>query len=76
VSKEVLEFHDNNSICEAYGCFERATTKIQVNVGHLGSISLDLCTNCEKKFDIKESVLMQVKQLFSKTEAIAGGVSK
>ena len=40
----------NNIICEGYGCFKKAATKIKVRVGKLGSISLDLCTDCVKKF--------------------------
>ena len=46
----------NKDICEASGCFKKATTKINVKVGNLGSISLHLCTNCVKKFDVKEQV--------------------
>jgi hypothetical protein len=41
----------NNIICEGYGCFKKATTKIKVRVGQLGTIPLDLCTYCVKKFD-------------------------
>jgi hypothetical protein len=43
-----------NNICEAFGCFEKAATKIKVRVGHLGLISLDLCTDCTRKFDTEE----------------------
>jgi hypothetical protein len=46
-----MEYRVNNSICEAVGCFEKAATTIIVRVGRLGSISLDLCTDCMKKFD-------------------------
>jgi hypothetical protein len=53
MTKEVLDFQVNNGICEAYGCSQKATTKISVKVGQLGSISLDLCTNCTDKFDEK-----------------------
>jgi hypothetical protein len=51
MSKEVIELQVNNTICEAVGCFKRATTKIDVRVGQLGSIPLDLCIECVKKFD-------------------------
>jgi hypothetical protein len=54
MDKEVMCFEVNKGICEAYGCFESATTKINVKVGKVGSISLDLCAGCVKKFDIKE----------------------
>ena len=39
-----------NNFCEAYGCFEKAT-KIDVRVGQLGTIPLNLCIECVKKFD-------------------------
>ena len=51
MTKEVLDFQVNNGICEAVGCFARATTKIKVKVGQLGSISLDLCNDCIGKFN-------------------------
>jgi hypothetical protein len=51
MSKEVFDLQVYNSICEAVGCSEKATTKINVKVGHLGTIPLDLCTDCVKKFD-------------------------
>lgn len=40
----------NNSVCEALGCYENATEKIDVNVGKFGIISLSICTNCVGKF--------------------------
>jgi hypothetical protein len=66
MNKEVLDFQVNN-ICEAYGCFKKATTKISVKVGQLGSISLDLCNNCTKKFDQKGRMLESVHQPVSNT---------
>lgn len=39
-----------NSICEAVGCFARATNNIAVKVGTLGVISLFLCNDCISKF--------------------------
>ena len=56
MNNEVLHLQVNNVICEGYGCSEIAATKINVKVGNLGSISLHLCTNCVKKFDVKEQV--------------------
>lgn len=50
MTKEVMELQVNNSTCEAADCFEKAATKIDVTVGKLGSISLDLCIECVKKF--------------------------
>ena len=40
----------NNSICEATGCTDRATTQLSVRVGDLGNISLSLCSNCVTRF--------------------------
>jgi hypothetical protein len=51
MNKEVLHLQVNNVICEGYDCFNKATTTINVKVGQLGTILLDLCTDCVKKFD-------------------------
>jgi hypothetical protein len=50
MNKESLDFEVNN-ICEAFGCFQKATTKISVKVGQLGTIPLELCIYCVKKFE-------------------------
>ena len=39
-----------NLICEATGCFERATNKIIVKAGAQKVISLLLCNGCVTKF--------------------------
>jgi len=44
-----------NIFCEGYGCFKKAVTKINVQVGRLGTIPLELCTDCVKKFDDENS---------------------
>ena len=64
MTKEALNLQVNNGICEAYGCFQKATTKISVKVGQLGSISLDLCANCTEKFHDKD---LQVQDNQSQT---------
>jgi hypothetical protein len=51
MNKEVLHLQVNNVICEGFGCFKKATTKINVKVGQIGTIPLDLCTYCVKRFD-------------------------
>jgi hypothetical protein len=56
-----------NIICEGYGCFKKAATKINVQVGQLGTIPLDLCADCVKKFDVTKNVLEQVEEPFSNT---------
>lgn len=58
----------NNIICEGYGCFKKATTRIDVKVGQLGSISLDLCANCTEKFDENASRIANLKQKIVKNE--------
>jgi hypothetical protein len=40
----------NNFMCEATGCFEKATDEIVVKVGNLGAISRLLCSDCVPKF--------------------------
>ena len=40
----------NNGICEAVGCFAKATVQIEVSVGDKGTISLSLCNDCVRKF--------------------------
>ena len=45
-----LELQSGIEICEASGCFARATNKITVEVGPRGVISLLLCNNCVSKF--------------------------
>jgi hypothetical protein len=76
MSQEVLDFPVNNSICEAHGCFEEATAKIKVKVGQLGSISVDLCSNCVKKFDIIWSLLDRFEPLSNTGPIISGVVQK
>jgi hypothetical protein len=55
MTKEVIDYQVNNT-CEANGCSQKATTKISVKVGQLGSISLDLCANCTEKFDVCKTI--------------------
>jgi hypothetical protein len=51
--------------CEAVGCFKKATSKINVKAGQLGSFPLDLCIECVKKFrqdisreeDLKQKII-------------------
>ena len=62
MNNEVLDSQVNNVICEGYGCFNKATTKINVKVGQIGTIPLDLCTNCVKKFVESTSEKVDFKQ--------------
>jgi hypothetical protein len=40
----------NKDICNAFGCSNKATEKIYVDAGTFGTISLNLCSSCIKKF--------------------------
>jgi hypothetical protein len=40
---------DNEMMCEAVNCFEKATNTIEVEAGHR-TISLSLCNICVNKF--------------------------
>jgi hypothetical protein len=50
MSQQMIEEDVNNGICEAVGCFEKATNKINVKVGQEGVILLHLCEGCVNKF--------------------------
>jgi hypothetical protein len=41
---------DNKSICDGLGCFNEATHRIDEEIGEMGRIVLDLCSDCLLKF--------------------------
>jgi hypothetical protein len=41
---------DNKSICDGLGCFNKATSRIDEEIGDMGRIVLDLCGDCLLKF--------------------------
>jgi hypothetical protein len=41
----------NKNLCDCNDCSRTATTEIEVNVGKLGIIKLNLCENCIPKFE-------------------------
>jgi hypothetical protein len=47
---EYIDSDSNKGICEAFGCYSKATTTIEVSVGVLGIIPLLLCANCVSIF--------------------------
>jgi hypothetical protein len=54
------EVNNDNTVCEALGCYSKAINKIAAKVGSKGTIFLFLCDNCKTKFsplyeDDKES---------------------
>jgi hypothetical protein len=54
MTEKILDSMANNNVCEAAGCFARATTKIDVKVGNQQTIPLLLCGNCVGKFENEE----------------------
>jgi hypothetical protein len=54
MSENTISSEIYNVICEAYGCYAKATTEISVKVGQQGTISLQLCKDCVNKFTDKK----------------------
>lgn len=43
-------------VCEATGCFKKATERIAIKVGDLGAISLFVCSDCVTRFqEVKQT---------------------
>jgi transposase-like protein len=52
---------NNNIICEAMGCYYKATNKITLSIGYRETISLFVCAKCRSKFQ-NESANSEVLQ--------------
>jgi hypothetical protein len=50
MSQSRISSEVNKNICDALGCFAKATTEIAVKVGQQHTIMLNLCENCVAKF--------------------------
>jgi hypothetical protein len=50
MNRYMITSEDSAGICEAVNCFSQATVQVEVDVGHLGRITLSLCENCVSKF--------------------------
>ncbi len=50
MSESTISSEVNKNICEALACFAEATTKIELKLGRKGTITLDLCKDCVKRF--------------------------
>ena len=61
-----------NKICEAYGCGNRATTQIEIQVGKLGTIPLNLCIECVSLFECNQD---KNRVLSNNPKEMIGGVS-
>jgi hypothetical protein len=53
MSQSTVDSEVNKVICEAVDCFLEATTKIKVKAGNQGTITLELCNGCVKRFQDK-----------------------
>lgn len=53
---------NNSSVCEAAGCFTKATVMIEVKVGERGIIPLSLCSRCVSKFEDADTECQQLGQ--------------
>jgi hypothetical protein len=47
---QTLDLVSNNRICEAAGCFQKATIEKEEKAGQGKKIMLSLCKYCAKKF--------------------------
>ena len=45
-----LNLKDKDIVCEATGCYEKATKKVKVSAGKFGEISILVCKKCIHKF--------------------------
>jgi hypothetical protein len=50
MSQSTISSEVNKGICEALGCFAKATKEVEVQVGKQGKIILRLCGSCIAKF--------------------------
>jgi len=48
ISKEKLPYKD--AVCDGFGCSKKPTENIELHAGTFGTISLNLCKSCLKKF--------------------------
>lgn len=59
IGNQELPSPNHESVCEGFGCSERATQEIKLSVGTLGKITLNICGKCQSKFIAKSvSVLV------------------
>jgi hypothetical protein len=57
LSQDTRPTQVNKNLCDCNGCSRGASTEIEVDVGELGIIKLNLCDNCRPKF--KQSTVKQ-----------------
>jgi hypothetical protein len=49
MTKSNVQSAINNNVCDGYGCYSRAISKLSVKVGAKRTISLSLCETCKTK---------------------------
>jgi hypothetical protein len=67
MNKEYIDSGLNKNICEAVGCFSKATDKIALEGGTFGIISVLVCRNCIRKF--REDAIQETNKLGSNTRS-------
>lgn len=55
----IIRSEINKKMCEALGCFAKATTEVSVPVINLGMIKLTVCNDCKPKFLDAEYILFK-----------------
>ncbi len=50
-----VQLEHNEVVCEAIGCYAKATTTVAIRVGTKGSIFLNLCANCRPRFFVSSN---------------------
>jgi len=67
MSKYYKDTDINKNICEAVGCFVKATDKIALEGGTHGIISVLVCKNCIRKF--RDDAVQETNKLGSNTRS-------
>ena len=67
MNKEYNDTDINKNICEAVGCFAKATDKIALEGGTFGIIYVLVCRNCIRKF--REDAIQETNNLGSNTRS-------
>ncbi len=47
------QIHANKIVCDALGCMNEATERVNIDAGKLGTFSLRVCSICVPKFEGK-----------------------
>ena len=61
MSQDTKPTQVNKNLCDGNSCSRKATSEIEVSIGELGTIKLNLCENCIPKF--KQSIPKKTAKL-------------